>query len=51
MEFNKISWLAVFVMLEIAVCSYAVDILHLKDEQQEDASSSIKKRSLKSGVS
>ena len=51
MDFNKISWLAVVVMLGIAVCSSAVDILHLQDEQQEDASSSIEKRSLKSGVS
>jgi hypothetical protein len=51
MDFNKISWLAVVVMLGIAVCSSAVDILHMQDEQKEDASSSIEKRSLKSGVS
>ncbi len=50
MEFNKTSWLAVFVMLQIAVCSSAVDISRLKDEQQ-DASRSIKKRSLKSQAS
>ena len=50
MEFNKFSWLAVAVMFEIAVCCFAVDILHLQDEQQDD-SSSIEKRSLKSGVS
>ena len=51
MSYKKISWLAVAVKLEIAVCSSTVDILHLQDEQQEDASSSIEKRSLKSGVS
>ena len=51
MAYKKISWLAVAVMLEIAVCSSAVDILHLQGEQQDDASSSIEKRSLKSGVS
>ena len=51
MEFKKISWLALVVMLEIAVRSSAVDILHLQDEQQEDASSSIEKRSLKSQAS
>ena len=50
MAYKKISWLAVAVMLEIAVCSSAVDILHLQGEQ-DDASSSIEKRSLKSGVS
>ena len=49
-KFNKLSWLAVAVMFEIAVCCFAVDILHLQDEQQDD-SSSIEKRSLKSGVS
>ena len=49
MAFNKISWLAVAVMFEIAVCCLAVDIMHLKDEQQDD-SRSIKKRSVKSGV-
>ena len=51
MEFKKISLLALAMMLEIAVRSSAVDIWHLQDEQQEDASSSIEKRSLKSQVS
>ena len=51
MAYKGISWLAVAVMFKIAVCSSALDILHLQDEQQEDASSSIEKRSLKSGVS
>ena len=52
MEFKKISWLVTLaVMLEIAICSSAVDILHLQDEPQEDASSTIEKRSLKSQVS
>ena len=50
MVFHKISSLVAVVILEIAVCSSTIDILHLKDEQQEDASSSIEKRSLKSGV-
>ena len=50
MEFNKFLCLAVAVMFEIAVCCFAVDILHLQDGQQDD-SSSIEKRSLKSGVS
>ena len=49
MAFNKVSWLAVAVMFEITVCSFALDIMHLKDEQQDD-SSSIEKRSVKSGV-
>ena len=50
MVFHKISSLVAVVILEIAVCSSAIDISHLKDEQQEDTSSSIEKRSLKSGV-
>ena len=37
-------------MFEIAVCSFAFDILRLQDEQQDDESSSIEKRSLKSTV-
>ena len=49
MAFNKISWLAVAVMFEIAVCCLGIGIMHLKDEQQVD-SRSIKKRSVKSGV-
>ena len=49
MAFNKFSLLAVAVMFENAVCCFAVDILHLQDEQQDDTSS-IEKRSLKSGV-
>ena len=51
MAFNKLSWLAVAVILQIAVYSSAVDMLHLQGEQQQDTSSSIEKRSLKSGVS
>ena len=47
MAYKGISWLAVAVMLEIAVCSSAVNML----QQQEDDSSSIEKRSLKPGVS
>ena len=49
MAFTKFLWLAVAVMFEIAVRCFAVDILHLQDEQQDD-SSLIKKRSLKSEV-
>ena len=50
MASNKFLCLAAAVMFEIAVCCFAVDILHLQDEQQDD-SSFIEKRSLKSGVS
>lgn len=49
MESNKFSWLAVAVVFEIAIGCFAVDIMHLQDAQQ-DASNSMEKRSLKSGV-
>ena len=49
MAFNKFSRSAVAVMFEIAVCCFAADIWHLQEEQQDDTSS-IEKRSLKSGV-
>ena len=46
MASNIFSWLAAAVMFEIAVCCFAVGILHLQDEQQDD-SSFIEKRSFK----
>lgn len=51
MALNNLLWLAIVVLSDISVCSSASDILHLKDEQQEDASSSIEKRSHNTGVS
>ena len=54
MTFNKITWCIVAVVLEIVVGSSAAGILHyLQDnlqDKQQDASSSVEKRSLKSGV-
>ena len=59
MAFNKITWYIVAVVLEIVVGSSAAGIKHylqdnLQDnlqDKQQDASSSVEKRSLKSGVS
>lgn len=51
MELNKIMWCIVAVALEISVGSSAAGISHYLQDKQQDASSSIEKRSLKSGVS
>ena len=51
MAFNKITWCIVAVVLEIVVGSSAAGILHYLQDKQQDASSFVEKRSLKSGVS
>lgn len=50
MAYMKTLLLVVAVIFGITVCCSGVDNLHLQDEQQQDSSSSLHKRSLKSGV-